>query len=237
MKELRLLFRSPSALLNCVLGAFIMPIMIIAMMFIQGQGAIFSELQEVINFSDSRTLALSFVAMSAIGILSASMVTVTSTAISREGQNFFIMKYIPVSYRTQLNAKAFSGIIISFIVLIFYIVAVVIILQPPIYLIIIGTLLALPNLIAINYLGLLIDLAKPKLVWDNEQVAVKQNWNSLIPMFGGWALVIGMGIVGWFFLVNPIVTFVALFAITTALAIAVYSLTISRGRNLLNQLH
>jgi len=235
-KEFRLLFRSPAALLNCVLGAFIMPIMIFAMLFIQGQGAIFGELQDLIDFSNSRTLAMSFIVMSSLGILAANMVTITSTAISREGKNFFVMKYIPMSYRTQLNAKAFSGIIISFVVLLFYLAALIVIISPPIHLILICVLLALPNLVTINYLGLLIDLAKPKLVWDNEQVAVKQNWNAIIPMFGGWALVIAMVALGWFVISNPIIAFISVFVVTFALAMFVYYFTLSKGEQYLSQL-
>ena len=37
----------------------------------------------------------------------------TSTSISREGQELYVKKYLPVSYRQQLTAKVLSGFVLG----------------------------------------------------------------------------------------------------------------------------
>jgi len=42
--------------------------------------------------------------------------------------------------------------------------------------------------LVVNQVGILMDILWPKLNWDTEQKAVKQNFNSVIHMFLGFAL-------------------------------------------------
>jgi hypothetical protein len=111
---------------------------------------------------------------------------ITSTAISREGKNLFIAKYIPVSYTTQLTAKLLSGIMLSTIAIVMMLLVGIILIKPSVYLPIIILFLSLPAVTFICIIGIIIDLNFPKLNWDNEVKAVKQNFNVVI------TLVIGM---------------------------------------------
>ena len=72
-----------------------------------------------------------------------------------------------------------------------------------------------------SYSGLLIDLVKPKLYWDKETEAVKQNFNGLLGILAGIFLTViymipfGLYMAGFFtkeltLVVEPIVIFVCL---------------------------
>ena len=239
-KELRMLVRSPVAFLNCVLGAFLMPILVaisIVPLMRSGELDALSDILAMINFSDPRTAVLILAGTCAFGFLTGGMVLISSTSISREGKNLFIMKYLPVAYTTQLNAKAASGLVIALPALIFVLVPAQVIFRAPIWLFASGVLLTLPGIIFATYLGLYIDLVRPKLNWDNEATPVKQNLNPMLAMIASWALSAGVGVLGWFVLVSPWVTFFGLFGTTGLLAVGSYYMAIGKSTALMERLH
>jgi len=109
---------------------------------------------------------------------------ITSTAISREGKTLYFTKYIPVSMSKQLDAKAISGILLSGVgILLLSVVAVF--LGANIFTAVIAFVLGMITTLAGSYAGLLIDAARPKLSWMNEQQAIKQNMNVMLHMLLG----------------------------------------------------
>ncbi|MCL2404665.1 MAG: hypothetical protein FWC92_03855 [Defluviitaleaceae bacterium] len=239
VKELKLVFRSPTVFMNCVLVAFIMPIILLASLVPLMRSGEFDELLYLINFSNPRVSAMVMVIMCAVGFFVGGMITVAGTAISREGRNIFIMKYLPVPYPTQLNAKAVSGIVLLVPALLFIVVPLQVVFAAPLWLFVTGTLVAVPGMLFVNYLGLYIDLVRPKLTWDNEQAAVKQNLNIIILMFGSWGVAAGIGMLGWFMtsFAGPLVAFLGLFGITGLLAVLAYYLAVGKGGALMEKLH
>jgi len=192
VKELKLLIRTPVYFINCILMNFIWPLMLLVVMLAESNFT--KTLDEARKFiSGSQNYGL----IAAIGftfiMFLVSSNGVTSTAISREGQNLFVCKYLPVRYKDQILAKVFSGVAVSMIgLLMVVIVAIAVLRVPPVIIlvtVVAGLLGALFNAIT----GIMMDLANPKLNWDNEQRAVKQNFNLLYNMllgsaFGGIAL-------------------------------------------------
>lgn len=174
IKELKLLFRTPAYFQNCILGGVLFPI---AMCFvlILGKGG----LSDLPNFTmDSSFLAIA----SSVLIAASSFNMICPTSISREGSNYYVMKYIPVPYESQILSKVFSGSIVSELtamitlligIYLFKITPIMILL-----LVIISTL----GIIMCSFFGVFIDLKMPNLNWDNEAKAVKQNLNPLILM-------------------------------------------------------
>ena len=238
-KELRLLFRSPTAFMNCALTVLIIPVALIAPLFysIVSAGAFeFSDFATAIDFDNPRFAALILALMCALGFFMSAMALIAGTSISREGRNLFVMKYIPVPYRTQLNAKAASGLVVILPGIMVLFIALQWVFSLPPLLFIAGVLLALPGAVSFNYFCLLIDLIKPKLDWDNEAVAVKQNMNAILLMFGGMLLSAGVGAMGWFLLQTPLLTFVVLGVITSLFAVTMYQFTLSVGNELMEQL-
>lgn len=113
-----------------------------------------------------------------------SSIPITSTAISREGTSLYFSKYIPMSMHKQLQAKAFTGMLFSGIS-VAMLMCVGLFIGASITVFITALVTGLIITAAIAYAGLLIDVANPKLVWINEQQAIKQNLNSILTMLLG----------------------------------------------------
>jgi len=232
-KEMKLLMRSPTAFINCVLSAIIVPVILAGSlaytMIVTVEGDALGELLALIDFNEPRVAAIFMVAMCALGFFISGMTTITATSISREGRNFFIMKYLPMPYRAQLNAKAASGFMVIFPSILLIIIPVQIILGVPVLILLGGVALTIPGAVFLNYLGLLIDLAKPKLEWDNEQAAIKNNMNVLLMTLGGMALAGVIVALGIFLLRTPLVAFAVLFSVTVVLAFVTYKAVMTKG--------
>jgi len=178
-KEIRLIVRSPIAFMNCVLMNFLWPVIIIAYMFTRGGS--FAQVRAVISGMDDALLIAIIVAVCAFV---ASTTAITSTAISREGKSLYFMKYIPMDMARQLRAKIISGLIFpaaGFILLI----AAAIVLGVGVLPALVGLALGLLASAVIAVIGLLIDVARPKRDWVNEQQAIKQNLNVVLHMLCG----------------------------------------------------
>lgn len=99
------------------------------------------------------------------------------------------MRYIPVTLRVQLNAKALTSIIISGSVMVLYVIAFNIYcailadsFNPFVFIVIplIHILLSLICVVFVTYLGIFLDTINPKLVWDDEINALRGNYNTVI---------------------------------------------------------
>ncbi|HBS91781.1 MAG TPA: hypothetical protein DEA51_04865 [Erysipelotrichaceae bacterium] len=188
IKELKLLFKTPIYLLNCVSINFLLPILFLPL-FTMSSGA--EEMQDIlamIDFNSPTTITVAIGLGIAVGLTMGSINMISATAISREGQFFYFMKMIPMSYRDQLNAKAASGIILSLSGILFTIIFAGSYLKLPFYLILILLFFAIMATLFINYISLLVDVLHPKLVWESEQAAVKQNMNFLFTMIPSMGL-------------------------------------------------
>lgn len=181
-KEVRLLFRSPIAFLNCVLVNFIWPLLLLFMMFTQGQ-SMDAFKQVIASMSPQALLAIIVGASAFIGSGNA----VTSSAISREGKSVYFMKYIPVSMKRQLYAKTLTGVLLSLIGIVL-LCGLALFFGAPILITVLALVLSIPAAVAASVAGLLIDASRPKLEWSNEQQAIKQNMNVLLHMLVGLVL-------------------------------------------------
>lgn len=186
LTELRLLFRTPIYFLNCVLINFLWPVFLVLPMLFQPEQAKTEMMQQLSIALASPEAAgwiivISFAAASFLGGSNGT----TSTSISREGQELYVKKYLPVSYRQQLTAKVLSGFVLGLAAVIMMVLFAVLGLKlsPWLGLLILATAW-LPVLLT-SLTGIIIDLYNPKLDWDNEQKAVKQNMNVLYNMAAG----------------------------------------------------
>ncbi|MDR3586407.1 MAG: hypothetical protein P4L59_13965 [Desulfosporosinus sp.] len=191
LKELRILFRTPAFFINCILMNFIWPIMLLIPIVTQpksmngnGIGAMVGLLQK------EGITGIVFAAFFGAMLFVSSSNGIAATSISREGENVFFNKYIPVSYKTQIMAKVIAGVIMGIVGMLSISLVAVIVLKLPLSLM---ALICVTSFLAIlfsNFVGIIIDLFNPKLHWDNEQKAIKQNLNLLLSMaicvaFGG----------------------------------------------------
>ena len=181
-KEVRLLMRSPIAFMNCVLINFIWPLLLLFMMFTGNQSM--DAIKVAIAGMEDQVLLAIIVGASAF---IASGNAVTSSALSREGKSIYFMKYIPVSMKRQLYAKSLTGVLLSLIGIVLM-CGLVVYFGAPVLVVVLGLVLSIPASIAASVSGLLIDAARPKLEWTNEQQAIKQNMNVLLHMLVGLIL-------------------------------------------------
>ncbi|HHU49970.1 MAG: putative ABC transporter permease subunit [Caldicoprobacterales bacterium] len=182
--ELKLLFRTPIYFINCVMINFLWPVFIILPLIFQpAEANMIHELSKILNKPGTEGMILAGSFAAAL-FLSATNGT-ASTSISREGQQLFVKKYLPVSYRQQLNAKILSGFILGFVSVLIMFLFAVFMFKLPLWL---GLLILSAAWLPVLYTsltGLLIDIYNPKLDWDSEQKAVKQNINVLYNMLAG----------------------------------------------------
>jgi ABC-2 type transport system permease protein len=191
IKELKLIFRTPVYFFNNVLVVLVLPV-IFLVSFTQASGSLFGDMESIITLVKESPLFLIVVSAGLSAVFS-TMNLVTPTSISREGSSKFHMLLFPIKMSTQLYAKFYSGIIISLIGIAPTILLLVVanILYIDLSWLIIGysILSMIIIMIFINIFGLVIDVVHPKLVWDNEQAAVKQNINFLFTCLASGGLI------------------------------------------------
>ncbi len=181
LKELRFLIRTPAYLMNCILSSFMLPFILVIVLFLNpnntGQLQFLKSLLAG-DFNVGFILAIVF----AISVFFSASNSIAATAVSREGKNVFISKYLPVSYNTQLWAKVLSAVIISLLTVVLVLAILVTLLQPSIVFLLFITIVLLLGVFFSSLVGLLFDLYYPKLDWVNEQRAVKGNMNTLFSL-------------------------------------------------------
>ena len=198
IKEMKLMFRTPVYLLNNLSTVILIPV-ILLVTFIGGVGAD-DEVVMLINSIDwssgSILLIITFAGF-VVGIMMSTMNLITVTSLSREGTNIYFMKLIPMSYVKQIQAKILSGVVVSMVGIVFMLVPAWIFFKIQFHLIFFAFIASILGMIFMNYLGMIVDLIHPKLVWEQETAAVKNNLNSVFTMLPAFGLSFGI-----FFLVQ-----------------------------------
>lgn len=188
IKELRLLVRTPVYALNCIGMCLLMPIMLLVIFMTADADVLLQQLPDITPYLDGMLPYAVLVGM-ASGFLFSNLNMISSTAISREGSNLSFMKYIPMSLKQQLQAKVVSGILMSVISMLLTLLCVYFLL--PIFPLTWYFAAAATSLITIvlgNYASLALDILHPKLVWEQEAAAVKQNMSGIVSMLASMAL-------------------------------------------------
>ena len=236
LKELRMLFRTPVYFMNCVLTALLMPVLLVIIIV-----SAFSELGTQIALPITLgyipdlwavTLLIAFAAGGFMGGIN----MISSTSVSREGTNAFFMKYVPVPVQTQVMAKAGCGILISAVCTWLMLIPLHVVLAYPLWLDALFILGSLLSIIMTNLFGVLIDLIRPKLIWEQEASAVKQNFNGFLCMMLSFVLAIAFA--------APIILWpnampllcIALLIIQLILTAALYLCVKKAGARLLRQI-
>lgn len=241
--EWRTMWRSPVFNMNLISTVIIVPIVLVFSFFVgmieSGEelniGELLSSLKGFVDFNSGYVMAFT------IAILSffTSFAMVASTAISRDGKYAWINKVIPVKPMTIINAKVFWGIVLGFI--------------PVLFITLLGLVVGLFNVldflliniplfllvVFVNYIGIIIDLRRPKLDWDDEHTAVKNNVNGLFFMLIDWAvtaLIVGIGVVLLFINIPGFITSIILSLIFLVGCVIIYKLLENKGLSLFDKI-
>lgn len=178
-KEWRMILRTPAFATNCIGSALIFPFLLFFMtMFSQDQKMLLSLINTLQNDSDF----IYYVAIFGLGfglfIGCVNMVSVT--ALSREGSAYIVMKYLPFSYHKQIHVKMLLGILLGITTDLLTVIALMISLSFDWYYYVLLFLCMCISTVFSNEVCIIIDMYKPKLIWEQEASAIKQNFSSFL---------------------------------------------------------
>ena len=175
-KDIRVILRSSTFAMNLISSLIAGPIAIFAMTFSFQAGG--SSSAEIFGMEDNLFfyMAFGFIA------LMASINTVGSTAMSREGRSLWIDLIMPVSPWKQIFAKLLLGQIIGFLESCILIAIMVLGMRMPVGIAVPAGLAGVLASIAPQVISAWPDFLNPKVRWASEREAMKNNFNALVGM-------------------------------------------------------
>lgn len=196
VKELKIAFRTPIYFMNCIMLSLLWPVFFLIPMIAgafkdEGSSAAEGEMTflQMTELYPELLAGLCMMIVFGLTVLAVAFSMLNNTAISREGKNVIFMKYIPVSYEKQLLAKVLPGIILTLVTGTVYtglgMAAAIFIFDlsiPPVAAAM-SFVISICGCIVFNLIEIISDIIKPKLDWQTEQAAVKQNIVAIVPMF------------------------------------------------------
>lgn len=181
-KELIILFRTPAYLSNCVGINLIWPVFIYLFVMLQKQNNFLGNYLDGIKNGEAYAILNLTLVVFGVSVILTALNCLSSSAVTREGKHFEVMKYMPVDLMTQLNSKALVSIMISGVGLVIYIISAFIVFGISPALTTYCTALSLVAVVFTTYLGIYVDSINPKLVWDDEINALRGNYNVFFNM-------------------------------------------------------
>lgn len=109
------------------------------------------------------------------------------------------MQTLPITAKDQINGRLMAGAFFQTIIVLPLIGVLIFILRLPLIVWIPLILAAIFGGLIIGLAGLLVDMLRPKLQWDNPQEAMKQNFNVFITILIGFMYVAINGFIAYFF--------------------------------------
>ena len=217
LRELRTILRDPSNFINCVVMIVYMPIFIF-IFFIKGN----------ILAGDTQ-LAKDTIIMAATFIVTALTISgnsVASTALSREGKEILISKYIPVDYKVQIQSKLIVSFIVNGLALILGI-AILIYLKASPLVIVMSLLVQMGTIATISLVGMILDYLSPKLEWTDTKNLYSKNFKPLLVML--ICLVIGGFNIGLIVTQSPLIVFLIDISILLIVSLVLYKILMKKG--------
>lgn len=177
-REWKLFMRTPVYVMNGLAGMIMVPIFMFMPLIANSE-----ELTQVLNYARDPEYSLTVILISlGIMLFTSSINMVSCTSISREGATFWISKVIPTPPKDQVLAKLIHSSILSLLGLIIVAIPLFIVVAIPLLHLTILIILGFLATGLINVLGLIVDLLRPKLSWNDPQEAIKQNLNAFFSL-------------------------------------------------------
>ena len=207
VRELRVILRtkafsSNTAYINIIwpLGAFLL------FHFMGNKGAIATFIV-MYRMGKARAEMILIMLVVSIGFLATSLNSLASSAFTREGLHLDLVKFIPVSYETQMYAKAAVSLIFTYPMLVLTDIILCVYVGVPVFKGVLFAILMLFAHIISIVIGMLLDSAAPYTVWSDEYSALRGNLNvffNMAVMMVISLIVIGIGLLLYELLGLPI---------------------------------
>lgn len=182
---------SPTYMLNCCLGSFMMVVVAVAACF-KGTWLI-----GVLNSAFGDAAGLPGVLICGGICMLASTNIVSAPSVSLEGRSLWLAQSLPVSAWQCLRAKLWLHVLVTGIpALICSVFGVVLAWNGDIIEAVAAILLPQAFVVFGAELGLAINLKRPNLTWSNEAMVVKQSLGVLVTMLVGWIYTILLVVLG-----------------------------------------
>ncbi len=190
-QEWRLLFRTPAFFTQTILPILLLPPFFTIMFFVIFTRELpfdinLPHLSEIFFETGLWKVNLWIVALVVAGISSflSGTNTISATAISRQGKDFFYTKTMPVPAKTQLLAWLTPGFTTMILAWALILTAIGIVFHPPMLFMLFVLFLALVNGTLPQLITLFVDIKQPMLDWENEVQAVKNTKSVMISAIG-----------------------------------------------------
>lgn len=216
-KEIKKYFGTPVYVFNSGFGVVILLVATIAAIFMGKEGITNLMAQTNMMGAEGVTIGLFPILIAAIGFLVA-MTTTTSSSISLEGQNLWILKSLPISTRKILWSKILLNMLVSLPITLICIIVLGILAQISVVEIILTMVFAFVINIVTAYFGLWMNLLFPKLKYESEIQVVKQSLSSFISIFVP-LMICMMGISIFFYMSTLIPANITVIAVCAVLAV------------------
>ncbi len=216
--ELRIIFRTPTFLMQCVIQSLFGPVFLL-IIFIMDSGT--QGLATLMNnFSEKQSILVLFLA--SVVLIGSNATAISS--VSRDGKNWFVQFYFPLSMKQILLYKISTAWIINLITITLLLIVGIGLLQLPLTYSLIWLLLMLVANWFTSMLGTYLDFIQPKLNWTDEQEVFKSR------LIGLTAICITFGIFGALVLIlwnTSILSFIlTVFSLLLGLIIAIITIGI-----------
>ena len=182
LKEVRILTRTPSFFINCFLINLLWPIFVYALYKIFSVRYSLLDMKSLVLSGDSFIRVLLLVVVCGISILLPAASAISSSSFSREGKHFSFIKYIPISYPLQWFVKYSVSFLISFSSITLYGIIFYLFLGLDISTIVLYLFISSLAVSLISLIGVYVDSIQPKIIWDDENNALRENYNTFIAM-------------------------------------------------------
>lgn len=166
LKEIRVILRTPAFITSCIMSNLVGTLIIGFSFFNRGVSE-----HMLITFNDPSIGLYLCGGVAMLFFVAGSNLAATST-ISREGNNIYVYKYLPIDYKDQLLGKLIGCILINIIPTVVILLIGIFLIKVPVLMMVAMIVFAILILIQGGLLGVIYDVKAPNLSWQNEAKAV-----------------------------------------------------------------
>lgn len=189
LKEIKMLLRTPVYLINSVGGVVIVPVILVMSIFMSGEEAL-----DVMKMFIADNTELIYLLGAGLIVLLGIMNCVGCTTFSREGKNLWIQRTLPIEAKDQIFGRVLASLFVQMIGILALFCGMaylrILNLKGAFWIVLLGILGSIP----LTQMGMIVDIFKPMLVWDDPQKPMKQNLNVLISLGIGTLYLLAIGL-------------------------------------------
>ncbi|HAE42645.1 MAG TPA: hypothetical protein DCG34_06970 [Clostridiales bacterium] len=221
--DLVTLVKTPIYMFNCVSIVVLVPFIFLVMPALTG---VTSDLDVFIGIYQSNVKLFAF-GLAGAYMLFAALNPTASTTFSREGKTFYITRIIPVETRDHIIGRAMAPILMQIFTIVVISIGIRFYIPIDLSTLLFSGFLGFAASLPVILSGILVDINRPLLDWDNPQRAVKQNMNVIFAMAIGALMTLGIGFLTYVMINIKLATFLIFIVdliIVVALTYVMYNL-------------